>query len=76
MKTDYSKQKRSSNDAIWSNIPHMSVTIGALTFDAPVAVRYVKTKIANICAECESDEHGFLYSLPGGGRINSNGVIQ
>ena len=74
MKTDYSKQKRSSNDAIWSNIPHMSVTIGALTFDAPVAIKHFGSKSVE-SAEIERDDAGYIYALPGGKRINSNGVI-
>ena len=62
-------------DVCWHGIPHMSVTIGQLTFDAPVAVRHRKGATAMVAIECESDAHGFVYALPNGGRINSIGEV-
>ena len=61
--------------ACWQGIPHMSVTIGRLTFDAPVAVRHRKGATAMVAIECEQDAHGFIFALPSGGRINSIGEV-
>jgi hypothetical protein len=74
--TDYTTFKKDSqNLQCWAEVPHMPVTIGQLTFDAPVAVRHRKGATAMVAIECERDEHGYVYALPCGKRINSNGVI-
>lgn len=67
-----SAMKKDRSDCLWANIPHMSVTIGNLTFDAPVAVKYVGSKSSE-SAMLETDAHGYVYALPSGGRINSVG---
>lgn len=56
-------------------IPHMSVTLGKHTFDAPVALLFKRGKTGQAVAGYQSDKHGYIYALPGGGRINSNGVV-
>jgi hypothetical protein len=71
--TQYAQNKLP--DVIWQGIPHMSVSIKGLTFDAPVAVRHRKGATAMVAIECEQDEYGFIYALPGGGRINSIGTV-
>ena len=73
-KPDYTKAQSSKNDACWVKVPHLRVEIGALKFDAPVAVSHYGTKSLET-AMLEKDRHGYVYALPGGGRINSNGVI-
>jgi hypothetical protein len=59
----------------WTKVPHMNVCINGLAFDAPVAVRHRKGATAMVAIECERDEHGYVYALPNGGRINSLGTI-
>jgi len=48
----------------------MAVSLGGYDFEAPVAVRFMRGE-----QHIERDEHGYIYALPGGGRINSNGVV-
>jgi len=38
-------------------------------------VRHRKGATAMVAIECERDDAGYIYALPGGKRINSNGVI-
>jgi len=74
--TDYTTFKKDSqNLQCWHEVPHMNVCINGLTFDAPVAVRHRKGATAMVAIECERDDAGYIYALPGGKRINSNGVI-
>jgi len=63
-------QQRTSGDRVWEGIPNMAVSLGGYDFEAPVAVRFMRGE-----QHIERDEHGYIYALPGGGRINSLGVV-
>jgi hypothetical protein len=55
-------------------VPTKRFTVNGLTFDAPVAIREVMVEKMKVCVPVE-DNHGYVYAMPGGGRIDSRGVV-
>jgi hypothetical protein len=63
-----------SDKPIWSEVPHKRVTIGGMTFDAPVAIVFREN--GSPCRPyLQEDGNGYIYALPNGGRIDSLGQV-
>jgi len=59
------------NVPTYQTIPHLKVTVGGYNLSCPVRIKRALYGLH----EAETDKNGYVYALPGNGRINSLGVI-
>jgi len=59
------------NVPTYQKIPHLQVTIGGYNLRCPVRIKRALYGLH----EAETDRNGYVYALPGNGRINSLGEI-